>query len=278
MVYSSDLGQVLVPARGKGLYRVDPAAAKATRVEYDGSADSVDAGAGAIFVLDRSGPRIQVLDPGGQIKSSVPPSARPDYLRYVAATREVWVTEPAKGGIEIFAVGETLDNAPHRTDFIPVPGGAEGLTLTSDGSTAYTHAGDEVAKIDTATRRVTARWPSGCDGTHGFPRIDERDGLVLASCAKDGKVTLLDTVDGHLIDKYELGGGESLPAYSAERDHFYVRSDPGTTVAVLEATPQGLKEVRKVQVPEAGHCLGAEGPYYWTCDAKGGRVLIFKDD
>lgn len=51
---------------------------------------------------------------------------------------------------------------------------------------------------------------------------------------------------------------------------------PGTTIAVLKATPQGLKEVRKVQVPEAGRCLGAEGPYYWTCDAKDGRLLVFK--
>lgn len=278
VVYSSDLGQVLVPARGEGLYRVDAAAAKATRVRYNGSADSVDGGAGELFVLDRSRSQILVLDPDGQVKSSVPPSAPADYLRYVAAIKELWVSEPAKERIEIFALGETLDNAPQPTAFIPVPGGTEGLTLTRDGSTAYTHAGDAVAKIDTATRRVTGRWPSGCNGTHGFPRVDERDGLVLASCAKDGKVTLLDTADGHLIDEYQVGGGESLPAYSSQRDHFYVRSDPGTTIAILEATRQGLKEVRKVQVPEVSHCLGAEGAYYWTCDPKGARVLLFKDE
>jgi hypothetical protein len=90
-------------------------------------------------------------------------------------------------------------------------------------------------------------------------------------------VTLLDVRDGRLIGEYEAGGGESLPAYSSGRGHFYVRSDPGATIVTLEASPRGLKLVKEVQVPKAGHCLGAEDGYYWTCDAEAGQVLLFDD-
>ena len=131
--------------------------------------------------------------------------------------------------------------------------------------------------LDVTAHREADRWPTGCEGTHGFPRVD-RDGThVLASCAKSGKVTLLDAGDGHQVGAYEVGGGESLPAYSAERNRFYVRSDPGNTLAVLQASPEGLEEVRTVQVPETGHCLGANGEHYWTCDADAGSVLLVAD-
>jgi hypothetical protein len=276
-VYSSALGRVLVPARAEGLYLLNPARAQAVRTAYGGSADSVDAGRGGIFVLDRSGSAIHVLDADGQAKSSASTAAGPDYLRYVAATDELWISEPGGEGIEVFALGKSLDDAPRRTGFISVPGGVEGLALTSAGETAYTHSGGDIASIDVKTRGVTARWPSGCRGTHGFPQIDEKDGFLLASCAENGKVTLLNLKDGRIAGDYQVGRGRSLPAYSPESGHFYVRSDPGTTLATLKASPQGLELVRKVQVPGTGHCLRAAKDYYWTCDADAGRVLLFED-
>lgn len=278
VAYSADTGSVLVPARDAGAYLVDPRNGQAKGVSSAEHADSIDSGQGLLFVLNRNQSQIRVLDPDGKVLSSVSTSTGTDYLRYAASTGELWVSEPSKEGLEIFALGKAQDDAPRRVGFVPVPGGTEGLTLSSDGATAYTHAGNDVARINVRSRTVTARWSSGCDGTHGFPRVDERDKLLLASCANKGKVTLLDLKDGHLIDEYELGGGESLPAYSSGTDHFYVRSDPGTKIATLKASPQGLTLVREVQVPEAGHCLGADDQgRYWTCDADSGQLLLFQD-
>ncbi|MFD1210919.1 YncE family protein [Arthrobacter sp. GCM10027362] len=279
VVYSADWKQVVVPARESGIYLLAPDTGEAKRVPYSGNVDSADAGDGLLFGLDRGAHRIDVLDPGdGRLISSAAVAAPSDYIRYVPATRELWVTEPAKEGIEIFALGKSLGEAPRRSGFISVPGGVEGLTLTSNGAAAYTHAGDDVARIDAKARTVAARWPTGCDGTHGFPRIDERGGFLLASCADNGKVTLLDLKDGGRLGDYELGEGESLPAYSSGPGHFYVRSDPGTTIATLAASARGLELVRKVKVPETGHCLGADDTgRYWTCDARSGRVLLFQD-
>ena len=238
----------------------------------------MDSGQGLLFVLNRKQSRVRVLDPDGKPLSSVSTSAGTDYVRYAAPTGELLVSEPSRQGLEIFALGKAHGDTLQRAGFIPVPGGTEGLTLTSDGATAYTHAGNDVAGIDIKSRTVTARWPSGRDGTHGFPRVNEHDGLLLASCASKGKVTLLDLKDGHRIDEYELGSGESLPAYSSGTGHFYVRTDPGTRIATLNATAQGLDLVREVQVPETGHCLGADDKgQYWTCDADTGQLLLFHD-
>ncbi|WP_188537420.1 YncE family protein [Kocuria dechangensis] len=276
-VYTADLDRVLIPARSEGIYLVDPATAQATRVDYPGAVDSVDAGDGGLFALDRSGRVIHVLDPEGQLKSSVATGGGPDYLRYVAAEKELWISEPGVEGIEVFTLQDSLELAPRRSGFIPVPGGVEGLTFSADGSRAYTHAGNDLVVLDVPAHREAARWPTGCNGTHGSPRIDQDGTFVLASCAKDGKVTLLDAADGHQLGAYEVGGGESLPGHSAEQDYFYVRSDPGSTLAVLDASRESLQEVRTVKVPEVGHCLGAQGNHYWTCDAAAGGVLLFQD-
>jgi hypothetical protein len=279
VVYSQQLQRIVVPARRSGVYLVDPESGDARHVGYSGDADSVDTSGDTLYVLDRRNRQIHVVDPeNGHVLSSVPTSAPPDYIRFVAATHEVWVSEPGAARIEIFAVGSEAGGAPSPSGFVAVPEGPEGLTLTTDAKQAYAHAGRDVVAIDTQARGVTARWATGCAATHGFPRIDERDGLLLASCADDGKVTLLNVSSGRRLGEYDVGGGESLPAYSPSTGHFYVRSDPGTRIATLQASQNGLQLVRQVEVPKAGHCLGAGGgSHYWTCDADTGSLLLFTD-
>ncbi len=281
VVYSEELHRILVPARDSGVYLVDPASGETRRLDYPGSAESIDTDGEALFVLDRGSRQIHVVDPDdGHTLSSVSTSSPPDYLRFVEATRELWVSEPAAPteGIEIFTLNGPVGASPRRAGFVPVPRGPEGLTLTAGGDKAYAHAGSDVVEIDTAAREVASRWPTGCAETHGFPAVDESDGLLLASCAGNGKVTLLDANDGRRLGEYGVGGGESLPAYSPESGHFYVRSDPGTKTATLQASRNGLTLVREVEVPEAGHCLGAgDVGHYWTCDGDSGRLLLFRD-
>jgi hypothetical protein len=110
------------------------------------------------------------------------------------------------------------------------------------------------------------------------PQIDTRRRLALASCSSDGTVSLLSLDDGRRLGRFAAGGGEALPAYSPATGHFYVRGDPGTTLATLRASKTGLARVDDVRVPSAGHCLTADDVgHYWTCDAEHGRVLRFDD-
>lgn len=72
--------------------------------------------------------------------SSVATSAAPDYVRYIPATSELWVTEPgaSPSGIEIFVL--TAGPAPQagRVGFLPVPDGPEGFETSPARKTAYT--------------------------------------------------------------------------------------------------------------------------------------------
>jgi hypothetical protein len=186
--------------------------------------------------------------------------------------------EPAASpsGIEVFTLASDARSTPRRAGFIPVPGGPEALTIDSTRGTAYTHAGGDLVVIDIERRSVTARWPSGCRAAHGFPQIDNRHQLALASCASGGTVSLLSLKDGRQLGRYAASGGEALPAYSATTNHFYVRGDPGTSLVTLKASKAGLAKVGEVTVPSAGHCLTADDVgHYWTCDAERGRVLRF---
>ena len=234
-----------------------------------------------IFVADRERRTIAAVDPrSGGPGFSLTTAAPIDYVRYVAATRELWVTEPAASppGIEVFTLAEDPGATPRRAAFIAVPDGPEALTIGNAGRTAYAHAGSDLVIVDVRQRRVTARWPTGCRGTHGFPQVDDRHQLALASCASDGTVSLLSLEDGRQLRRYASGGGEALPAFSGAAGHFYVRGDPGTSLVTLEASDAGLARVDQVTVPDAGHCLTADDTgHYWTCDAEHGRVLRFDD-
>jgi DNA-binding beta-propeller fold protein YncE len=279
IVYSPALQRVLVPARESGLYLIEPDSGNATRVQRSGSVASADEGRGLLFLADRSGGTISVVDAAdGRPLSSISTMSAPDYVRYISTTGELWVTEPeaSPSGIEIFAVDEGAVPGLRQVAFIPVPEGPEGFTSSATRQMAYTHAGSDLVAIDVASRTVTARWPTGCDGTHGFPRIAERLGVVLASCASDGAVSLLDLDGGRQLGRHEVGGGEALPAYSDRTGHFYVRADPGTAIATLQPSDEGLTLVRQVEVPQVGHCLTADDHgHYWTCDAANGTVLRF---
>lgn len=281
IVYSPQLQRVLVPARESGLYLVEPDSGAATHLPAAGSVASADAGRGLLFLADRSERTITVVNPAnGALLSSVSTAAPPDYVRYIPATNELWVTEPgaSPSGIEIFGLAEGPAPAARPVGFIAVPDGPEGFAMSSAKRSAYIHAGSDLVAIDIAARAVTARWTTGCDGTHGFPRIGERLGVALASCADDGAVSLLNLDDGRQLARYSLGGGEALPAYSDRVGHFYVRSDPGATIATLQPSNNGLTLVHQVTVPETGHCLTADDRgHYWTCDAEHGRILRFDD-
>lgn len=280
IVYSPQLRRVLVPARQSGLYLVDPDSGRATRIQHPGDIASADEGRGLLFLADRAAGTVTVVDPAdGRELSSASTEAAPDYVRYIPATSELWVAQPEASppGIEIFAV-EGRPPALRRVAFIPVPDGPEGVTASMTTQRAYTHAGSDLVVIDIGQRAVAARWATGCGGTHGFPRVDERLGVALASCADDGEVALLDLEDGRELRRYKVGGGEALPAYSDHTGHFYVRADPGGVVATLQASNEDLTLVREVEVPESGHCLTTDDSgHYWTCDAEHGRVLRFDD-
>lgn len=280
LTYSSRLRRVLVPALDAGLYLVEPVSGDVTRFEGLGSVYSAAEGEGMVLIADRDRSKVAVVDPAsGRVVASATTGAPPDYVRYVPATGEAWVTEKGdRAGIEIFRLGEPGAPALAPVAFVGIPEGPEGLTISDARRRAYTQTSDgTVVAVDVERRAVVDRWLTGCEDSHGIPALDERSGLLLAGCASGGKGVLLDVGhDGRRLATYSVDGDEALMAH-APGGHFYLRADPGSTIAALKATSEGdLKLVATAAAPEAGHCLTADDlGHYWTCDQSGAKLLRY---
>ena len=133
--YSASLGRMLVPAGRSGrLDLIEPDTLKTSSISgftsqvsysggHDDGATSVEEAGGTLYVTDRSARTLFAVDPGSRsILGSAALGAEPDYVRFVASTNELWVTEPSAAQIEIFGLDE---------QGIPVSTGATFTSLTT---------------------------------------------------------------------------------------------------------------------------------------------------
>src|SRR5580765_2662915 len=139
LTYSSELGRVLAPAGRTGkLDLIDPKTLAVESIAGFSSSDSyanghgegttsAACGAGLLFASDRGSKQVVVADPKEKkIVSKSPLEAGPDYVRFVAPSKEIWVSEPKKKDIEWFKLdGTTLT----RGGAIAVEGGPESLVV-----------------------------------------------------------------------------------------------------------------------------------------------------
>ncbi len=149
--YSPSLHRVLVPAGRTGnLVLVDPSTyqpgvvARLSKEEAYGGGHgegttSADEGEGALYAIDRTSKEVVIIDPAARrIVVHAPLGGSPDYVRYVAPTRELWVTEPDAERIEIFSISPKRD-ALTSVASIAVPGGPESLVIDAAGGRAFSH-------------------------------------------------------------------------------------------------------------------------------------------
>jgi hypothetical protein len=204
LVFAPRIHRVLVPGGGTGsLDLIDPDTRSVTAIAgfssgsssgHNVGTTSAHEGQGVLFASDRTQRRLVVVDPlARKIAASAELAATPDYVRYVAPTGAVWVTEPAAEQIEVFSTQSGA--APAHIGTIHVAGGPESLVIDSTRNLAYTHLwnGATVA-IDPHTLARTAQWPNGCSGSRGIA-LDESRGFLFAGC-DEGRATVLDVNQG----------------------------------------------------------------------------------
>jgi hypothetical protein len=244
------------------------------------SVTSVDVGGGFLFATDRTALVLAVVDVAARrIVARVPLAAAPDYVRYVAATREVWVTEPGKKRIELFSLSRATPPVPAHAGFIEAPGGPESLVIDGRRGRAYTHKWKrETMAIDLATRAVVATWPSGCADPRGIA-LDEARAILLVGC-EDGTAAALDVAhDGKLLSTVQSGRGVDIIAYDPGRAHLYLPGDESATLAIIGVGNQGALSVLGI-APTAkdAHCVVSDekGSAY-VCDPQKGRLLVVHD-
>jgi len=291
LVFDPIARRILAPGGRTGrLFLVDPDSRAVTFVEgfaarkaygggHDDGTTSADAGRGLIFAVDRTRGRLDVIDPAARaVVAGAPLRAKPDYVRYVEKSGEVWVTELDPEQIEVFAVPASGSPAPKSLSTIKVPGGPEALVVDRARSRAYTNAfGGATVAIDAATHAIAGRWANGCGSSRGLA-LDEQRGFIFVACA-EGKATVLEAATGKLLSTASTGAGVDAIAYSQGLHHLYVPGAKSATMAVLGVSADGkLSLLGTVRTAKGAHCVVADDRgRVFVCDQDRGQLLEYTD-
>jgi hypothetical protein len=290
--FPAGLRQVLIPAGRTGrLDLIDPQsrkvreiggfqAAAATAGGHGEGTTSADEGGRYLFAIDRTAMRLSVVDPRkGKIVSGAALAGSPDYVRFVAPTNEVWVTEPDKEAIEIFSLSHADPPVPKHETLLVVSGGLESLVVDAGRKLAYSNLWkDSTVVIDLAARKVVHTWPNGCEGSRGLA-MDAKRNLLFVGCAEGG-ADVLDLAHGGAVkDRFRFGAGVDIVAYNPALRHLYVPASKTGQMAIAGVSDQGkLTLLGTVATAVGAHCAVADDRrQVWVCDPKAGRLLVVRD-
>jgi len=291
LAFPPGLRQVVVPAGRTGkIVLIDPQSRKVREITgfkatppgngaHDAGPTSADEGKGYLFAVDRTSKRLEVIDPAkGAIVAGAPLAGSPDYVRYVATTNEVWVTEPDKDGIEIFSLSNAKPPVPTHATFLSVPGGPESLVIDARRKVGYANLWkSSTVVIDLARRKISETWPNGCQGSRGLA-LDAPKGYLFVGCAEGG-ADLLEITHHAIMDRFRFGNGTDIIAYNPTLGHLYVPASKTGQMAIVGVSREGnLKLLATADTAIGGHCAVADDQnQVWVCDPRGGQVLVVKD-
>ncbi|BDG05210.1 YncE family protein [Anaeromyxobacter oryzae] len=290
--FSPELERVIVPAGRSGrLDLLDPRTRALETIAgfstapggprgHSQGTTSADFGGGWLFASDRTRRSLVVIDARARrIVARAPLAGAPDYVRWVAPLREVWVTEPGDNAIETFRVEGGAPPALVRTGAIEVPDGPESLEIDAPRRRAYANTWhDRTVAVDLGSRAVVARWRNGCEGARGLA-VDPERGLAFVGC-DEGKAVALDVAhDGTVAGTAPAARGVDVIAYAPALSHLYVPGADAARMTVVGVDPRGgLRALGEVATAAGAHCVTADvsGNAY-VCDPARGRILVIRD-
>jgi hypothetical protein len=288
--FSTELHRVVVPGGRAGkVYLIDPDTKAVTAFGgfstlpdygggHDDSATSADVGRGLLFVTDRTSQLLSVLDAhSGAHLSSVRLGSGPDYVRWVAATDELWVSEPSGSQLEIFALEG--GNAPRPVATLPITNGPESLVIDQARGRAYTHHWQRSTMgFDVRTRTLVGEWPNGCAASRGI-EVEPEHGWVFAACS-EGTLTVLDpSKGGRILDALPSGAGYDVMGYAPVTRHAFLAGSACGCLSVLGLSPAGkLDFLGRFDAPTNTHCAVADDRGHgYACAPESGTIEQYDD-
>jgi hypothetical protein len=288
--FSATLGTLLVPAGRTGMLDlVDPSSEAVVQVggfsseaTYGGDdsfgVTSADEGNGIVYAVDRTAKTLSVVDPRKKaVVATATLASTPGYVRYVGATSELWVTEPAAHQIEILAIGASTSTAPTRSAVIAVANGPESLVVDDAAKRVYTHTLTATVAIDVVARTIAAQWSNGCSTSKGIA-LDASHGWVMSAC-EEGRVIVLDAKSGATIGSATVGAGVDQITYDAQSSRLYVPGPAAAAMSVVMLGSNGVPSVLgSLQTANDSHCAVTAGAgAVFVCAPSQGALLFVKD-
>lgn len=277
MRFSPTLSQIIVPAGRTGnvdlinpsTEAITPIGGFSVSATYSGDSTfgvtSADEGNDVIYATDRTTSTLSRIDPKLKaITATLTLAGTPGYVRYVAPTNEVWVSEPAENQIEVVALmGADGGTGLSHAATISVAG-AESLEIDFMNGLAFTNSANSTLAIDLSTRAVTGTWANGCTTAKGIA-IDPGQRWVLVAC-NEGKLVVLAEKTGSMLGALNTGAGIDRIAYDGSRARVYVPSPAQAAVEVVVLNPKGVPTLAgSVQATKDARCAATPG---------GGEVFV----
>jgi DNA-binding beta-propeller fold protein YncE len=314
-IYDSHLRRVIIPAGETGkVVLINP---KNMNVQLiSGFSQQVDpanpivgttavaVAGGFLFGLDQGTNTIKTVDLStNNVVGSIPLKAPAEYIRYISATSELWVTEKDLNQIEIFSVSASADNPPslQSTGVILVPNGPEGLVIDDARGLAFTNRPNQSLTdvIQVMTHTVIGQWSNGCSSAKGMA-LDETEGYLFVAC-DEGKLVVMDiNNNGYQITSKNYGGELDFVAYNPKLHHVYLPSSASGIVAIFQLqtlpithqpiqtnslgiTPTPVFKISLLLLGTAdtaihSKCITADDfNNIWVCDPNHGQVFFIHD-
>jgi YVTN family beta-propeller protein len=172
--------------------------------------------------------------------AAIPVAAGADGMQYDPASGQVFVGNGDSAALT------PIDAATNKASADIRLGGAPEFFAPDGASALYVNISDKNAllRIDTATDKVTARWPAtGCAVPTGLA-IDTAKHLVFSSC-RSGVMDVFDTDTGAVIASLPIGEGTDAAAYDPVRHRAFSANADGTLTVIGDiAAPRVLAVVK----------------------------------
>jgi DNA-binding beta-propeller fold protein YncE len=238
--------KAVTPAFATGLILHDPMPVndgKEVLITNGGSAT-------AVFVDGKTGAPV----------ASVKTGVGPDAAAFDAKSGLVLVMEHVGGEVML------INPKTHASvGSVPVGGALEAAAVDGKGR-AFVNVEDksEIAVIDLAQRKVTARWPlAGCEGPTGLA-YDATDDQLIAAC--DGTTVVVAAGSGKVVASLPTGAGADGVAFDARQGLAFVPAGGAGTLSVVKITKGGGQIVDKIPTEVGARTI--------ALDPRSGRVYL----
>ena len=197
-----------------------------------------------------------------KVKKTIKAEMDADALALDPASGHIFVMDGDSGKVTV--VDPVTDTAIAEFD-----GGGKLEYATADGAgNLYINGAGkkEILRVDTATNKITARWPvPDCESPHGMA-IDAPDHRVFTNCVNK-KLIVLNTDTGAVVATLPIDRGPDAAAYDAKR-HRVLSSNgiDGTLTVIQQSGPDAYKVIDTVKTQVMGRTMGL--------DESTGRVFI----
>ena len=196
-------GVVVIPSIGKG---------------YAGSRDKK-----AVLVFDLATFRIT---------KELPADEDTDGVVYDPVSKHVFVMDGDPNSATV------VDTATDTVTQLPLGGKPEFAAVDGAGK-LFINITDkrEIARVDTKTGKVDARWPiSDCAGPHGLA-VDPVGKRLFSTCT-NSKMMVIDATDGRIVSEVAIGKGSDAAAFDPKRKLAFSSNGEGT-LSVVRADAGG---------------------------------------